>query len=271
MSTTSTVFTDGAELTYDIEGTGPLLLLVAGGNGESMRFAPLSAHLANRYTVIKYDRRANGRSGGDKTAEMSMAQAGRDAAAIIEAAGRGKAFVFGNSAGANIALQLTQAHPQLVRGAVIHEPPVSDFLPEPDASKWRAFFDNVYAVFLAEGAGPAMRLFATTMVGFERNVLAAPGDQAGGDHERFLAHEFRHINSFLPDLTALRNGAVPLAMAVGRASTGAFYAQTAHELAKQLPCPCAQVVGNHLGYAFEAEQFANDLDLILKGFPRASE
>lgn len=271
MSTTASVFNDGAELTYDIEGSGPVLLLVAGGNGESGRFTPLSKYLAGRYTVVKYDRRANGRSSGDKSAEMSMAQAGRDAAAIIEAVNLGKAYVFGNSAGANISLQLTQAHPHLVKAAVIHEPPISDFLPEPDGSKWRAFFDRVYDVYLAEGAGPAMRLFASTLVGFERNVLAEPGDQAGGDHERFLAHEFRHINTFVPDLQALRSGGVPIAMAVGRASDGAFYAQTAHELARQLPCPCVEVVGNHLGYVFDAAQFAEDLHGIIQGFAGAHE
>lgn len=270
MTTTKKIITEDAELVYDIEGAGPLLLLIVGGNGDSVRFTALSACLADKYTVVKYDRRANARSGGDKDAEMDMAQAGRDAAAIIEAVGLGKAFVFGNSAGANIALELTQDHPHLVAGSVIHEPPISDFLPQPAAGKWRALFDKVYDVYLADGPVAAIRLFfGSTLVGFDPKALAV-GDQGGGDNNRFFAHEFRHINSFVPDLAALRYGKVPLVMAVGRASKGAFYADTAIELAKQLPCPCIELVGNHMGYAFEPDEFAEDLHRIIEALPPAS-
>ncbi|WP_213956144.1 MULTISPECIES: alpha/beta fold hydrolase [unclassified Variovorax] len=264
-----TVHTEGADIAFDIEGQGPLLLLVVGGNGDSRLFTQLSAHLADRYTVVKYDRRANSRSTGDFEGEMDMAQAGRDAAAVIRALDRGQAFVFGNSAGANIALKLTADHPQLVRGLVDHEPPITDFLPEPDAGKWRAFFDKVSETFRTKGAGPAMGLFASSFVGFDQTVTV-PGDQPGGNHDRFLAHEFQHINSYVPDLDALRRGGVPMVTAVGRASGDAFYAQTARELARQLPCPCVDIVGNHLGYRFEAEAFANELDRIIQALPARS-
>jgi pimeloyl-ACP methyl ester carboxylesterase len=260
------VLNEGASIVYDIEGEGPLLLLVVGGNGDSKLFARLSAHLADRYTVVKYDRRANARSTGDAEGELDMAQAGRDAAAVIAAVNFGPAYVFGNSAGANIALKLTEDHPKLVRGLIDHEPPITDFLAQPDAGKWRAFFDKVYDVYQAEGAGAAMKLFASSFVGFDQNA-PAPGDQVGGNHNRFLAHEFQHINSFVPSLDALRRGGTPIVTVVGRDSGNAFYAQTARELARQLPCPCVDIVGNHLGYAFHAEEFANELHRIIESLP----
>ncbi|HCL5074344.1 TPA: alpha/beta hydrolase [Salmonella enterica] len=255
------VHTENADLACYKEGSGPLLLLIVGGNGDSGRFIALSAQLADRYTVVRYDRRANARSSGDTQAELDMAQQGRDAAAVIRAAGAEPAYVFGNSAGANIALKLTQDHPQLVRGLVDHEPPVTDFLPEAEATPWRAFFDRVYDTYLTEGGAAAMRLFATTFVGMEQSA-AAPGDQ-DGDFERFLAHEFQVINHFVPDLDALRRGGVPMVTAVGRASGNAFYAQTARELAQQLPCPCIEVSGHHLSYASEPAMFADELHQIL--------
>lgn len=263
MSIASVVHNEGANLAYDIEGQGPLLLLVVGGNGDSGMFAPLSAQLANRYTVVKYDRRADGRSTGDRQGEMDMAQAGRDAAAVLGAVGLGPAYVFGNSAGANIALKLTEDHPQLVRGLVDHEPPITNFLPEPGASEWRAFFDKVYDTYLAEGSGPAMKLFASSFVGFSSGTLM-PGDQASGTNDRFLDHEFRHINNFVPNLQALRSGGVPMVTAVGLDSGNAFYAQTARELARQLPCPCVEIVGNHMGYRIHPEDFANQLHRIIQ-------
>lgn len=270
MSESRTVHSEGADIAYDIEGHGPLLLLVVGGNGDSALFAKLSAQLADRYTVVKYDRRANARSTGDVNGELDMAQAGRDAAAVIKDVNLGVAYVFGNSAGANIALKLTEDHPEVVRGLLDHEPPITDFLPQPEAGKWRTFFDRVYDLYVAEGAGPAMKLFASSFVGFDHNA-PAPGDQATGTNDRFLAHEFRHINSFVPDVEALRRGKVPIVTLVGRDSGDAFYAQTARELAKQLSCPCVDIVGNHLGYAFHAETFANELHRVIETLPdRAS-
>lgn len=270
MSTTSSVLAEGAELVYDIEGAGPLLLLIAGGNGDSARFTPLSSRLAGRYTVVKYDRRANVRSGGDTTAELDMAQAARDAAAIIRHVGAGEAYVFGTSAGANIALKFTQDFPELVRGLVVHEPPITDFLDEPDASHWRVFFDKVHTTFIEKGVGPAMGLFMSTFVGFPPMPQAVPGDQVGGDHKRFLAHEFQHINSFVPDIAALQKGGVPVAAIVGQASADAFYVQTARKLARELPCACVTVVSNHLGYALQPEAFANDLDAVIKSLKPAT-
>lgn len=74
MSISTTVHTEGADIAYDVEGQGPLLLLVVGGNGDSRLFSKLSAQLADRYTVARYDRRANLRSTGDTQGEMDMAR-----------------------------------------------------------------------------------------------------------------------------------------------------------------------------------------------------
>ena len=266
------VLTEGAEIAYDVEGSGPLLLLVVGGNGDSKLFTGLSAQLADRYTVVKYDRRANARSTGDLEGALDMAQAGRDAAAIIQQINAGPAYVFGNSAGANIALKLTEDHPQLVRALIGHEPPVTDFLPQPDAGKWRVFFDQVYALFLAQGSGPAMQLFASSFVGFDKNT-PAPRDQTGTSHNRFLAHEFQAINSYVPDIDTLRKvmqGGTPILTLVGRDSGNAFYAQTARELARQLPCPCVEITGNHLGYAFHPKAFADELHHLIQGLPNVT-
>ncbi len=261
-----TVFTEGAAIAYDVEGQGPLFLLVVGGNGDSKLFNGLSAQLADRYTVVKYDRRANARSTGDTDGEIDMAQAGRDAAAVIKEMNAGPAYVFGNSAGANIALKLTEDHSMLVRGLIDHEPPITDFLPQPEAGEWRNFFDKVYQLYLADGAGPAMKLFASSFVGFPKDA-PAPGDQSGDQHDRFLAHEFRQINSYVPNLDALRRGGTPMVTAVGRDSGNAFYAETARELARQLPCPCVEIIGNHLGYAFHAKAFADELHQIIESLP----
>lgn len=257
----ATVQTDGTDIAYDVEGQGRLLVLVAGGNGDRRRFAALSAQLPDRNTIVRYDRRANFRSNGDIHAELNMAQQGRDAAAVIRALGNEKAFVFGHSAGTNIALKLTRDHSQLVRGLVDHEPPITDLLPKPEATTRRHFFDRVYSTYKAHGGAKPMKLFNTAFVGLDLNA-SAPGDQ-GSAYARFLAHEFIVISRFVPDLTLLRNNAVPMVTARGRTSADAFYALTARELARQLPCPCIEISGHHLSYATDPQLFANELHQIL--------
>lgn len=259
------IHNEGADIAWYKEGQGPFLLLIPGGNGDSRLYTSLSAELASRYTVIRCDRRANASSTGDTQAELNLAQQARDVVAVVREVTGEKAFVFGSSAGANIALALTQNHPQWVRGLVAHEPPVSDMLP--DATPWRMFFDAVYQTFLKSGSAEAMQLFASSFVGFDKN-MPAPADQ-NGSHERFLAHEFNVINRFVPDMSVLRQNGVPMVTGVGRASGDAFYAQTARELARQLPCPCVDFIGNHTGYALSPGVFADELDNALQSLSHA--
>ena len=52
----------GAKLHYEVRGGGPVLLLVCGGIYDAQGYAELADPLADRYTVVSYDRRGNSRS-----------------------------------------------------------------------------------------------------------------------------------------------------------------------------------------------------------------
>ncbi len=261
MSTTSSVHTEGADIAYNREGDGPLLLLVVGGNGDSSRYTALSKLLSSDYTVVRYDRRASFRSSGDRDVDIELAQHARDAAAVIRANGE-SALVFGNSGGANIAIKLTEDHPEVVRSLVAHEPPVTNILA--DAKQQRAFFDDVYATFVAKGAGPAMAQFVSTFVGVASNIPAPP-DQ-GGNSDHFLAHEFRNLNDYTPNIEKLRVDGVPIVTAAGRESKDAFYARTAREMARQLGCDYVDMSGHHISFVTHPEIFAEELKKILIEF-----
>ncbi|WP_050460935.1 alpha/beta fold hydrolase [Herbaspirillum autotrophicum] len=253
------VHTEGADIAYDCEGQGPLLLLVVGGNGDSRRYIELSSRLADSYTVVRYDRRASCRSSGDAAADLDMAQQGRDAAALIRALAAGPAYVFGNSGGASIALALTEGHPELVRGLVVHEPPVMRILP--DADQQMALVDGVYATYQAQGTGPAMRQFAMSLIGFSPSA-AAPGDQ-GGNMDRFMAHEYLLIGRYLPDLGKIRRDGVPVIACAGSASLDAYYARTAKVAAEILACPYVEIAGHHLAFVTDPDLFATELRSML--------
>jgi pimeloyl-ACP methyl ester carboxylesterase len=177
MTTTGKVENEGAELVYDYEGSGPLLLTIPGGGGSAARYADISAILKDEYTVVRFDRRCQSRSTGDATKQLDMAQQARDAAAVTKAMNAGPAYVFGNSSGACIALKLAEDFPELLRGVIAHEPPIFALLP--DAVELFAFGDKVVEIFKAQGSGPAMGLFMTKMVGFTRSIAEEAGSRIG--------------------------------------------------------------------------------------------
>ncbi|MEV0404962.1 alpha/beta hydrolase [Actinoallomurus sp. NPDC050550] len=244
---------------------GPLLLLISGGGGEAARYAPISAILAEDYTVVSYDRRGNSRSTGDTTIDLDMAQQARDAAAVIHAMGHDDAYVFGNSGGANIALQLATDHPAVIRGLVAHEGPTTPLLPHADT--WLAFIERVHAAFTSHGAAEAFKVFATELVGFDttpQQARVAAGEMPP-NAEFFMAREYVAISRYNPDLDTIRRNEVPMVTAAGRDSADAYYARTARIQAERLGCPYIEFPGNHLGFIFEAEAFATALRSALDG------
>jgi pimeloyl-ACP methyl ester carboxylesterase len=188
-----------------------------------------------------------------------MAQQARDAVAVIRAMGRDDAYVFGNSGGANIALQLAADHPEIIRGLAAHEGPTLSLLP--DADTWLAFINRVHGTFAAHGAAAAFKLFATELAGFDttpQQARVAAGEMPPNG-EFFMAREYLPIGSYIPDLETIRRNQVPMVTAAGRDSADAYYARTARLQAERLRCPYIDFPGNHLGFIFEAETFAATL------------
>ncbi len=267
MTKNNRVHTEGADIVYDYEGHGPLVLLIAGGNGIGTRYAPLSARLAAEYTVVSYDRRAEGRSTGDTTVDLDMAQEARDAAAVIHAMGAEDAYVFGNSAGANIGIKLAEDNPKIIKALIAHEPPVMSILP--NAEKELSIVEEVHSMFLAQGAPAAMKRFAQSLVGFDA-PLNAPSDQSGGNFEHFLAHSYLSISRYRPDLDKLRRNRVKVITAAGRRSADAYYARTARAMAELLKCQYVEMAGNHFAFMLEPDVFATELREILHGLSAAT-
>src|SRR5262245_61300953 len=135
---TGRVETEGDEIFYEVRGQGPPLLMIPGGGGDAGFFSLVADILADEYKVITYDRRVNSRSTRRDPRNFEISQPSRDAVAVLRAAGEAPAFVFGNSGGAVIALDMAKTQPQAVRAAVAHEPQVVRVLP--DGERWRRFF-----------------------------------------------------------------------------------------------------------------------------------
>ena len=74
----------GAQIYYEVQGTGPVLLMIPGGPTDAGIFAPLAGLLSDRYTVVRYDPRGNSRSVLDGPPEdQRMDLHGDDAAQLL--------------------------------------------------------------------------------------------------------------------------------------------------------------------------------------------
>lgn len=124
---------NGAPIYHEVRGAGPTLVFISGSTGDAGHFDQVANALQDEFTVVTYDRRGNSRSrrpeGWDSTSVDEQAD---DAAGLIEALDGAPALVYGNSTGAIIALNLVIRHPALVRGAMLHEPPLLSVLARPD-------------------------------------------------------------------------------------------------------------------------------------------
>jgi pimeloyl-ACP methyl ester carboxylesterase len=270
-TTTNTLKVPGATLYYEVRGTGPVLLLICGGIYDAAGYAGLANQLADRYTVVTYDRRGNSRSPLDGPPEpQSIEVHGDDAHRILTAVGvtgNESADVFGNSSGAEIGLELSARHPEQVHTLVAHEPPVFGLLP--DSDHWRGVIRQVEDAYRTGGPGAAMEAFSTGMeMGGGSEPQPAPDEETlammgrmGNNMEFFIAYEVPPFAEFTPNLEALKASRVVLA--AGDASVGEAPHRAALAVAERLGTQPELFPGDHGGFGTRAEAFAAKLRDVL--------
>src|SRR6478752_4004532 len=253
-SLTDTLKVPGAALHYEVRGSGPLLLLICGGVYDADGYAGLGQQLADRFTVVTYDRRGNSRSPLDGPVERQRIEVhADDAHRILTAVGAGtgeRAAVFGNSSGAIIALELAARHPEQVGTVVAHEPPLFELLPERD--HWRTVIKQVADTFDTDGPEAAGQVLgaAIQMGGAaeedERIPSGADAPQEpdpqtlammarmGRNMPFFIGSEVPGFAAYTPDIAALRASGVRIVMAEGAQSTGEPPARAAGAVADLL-------------------------------------
>jgi pimeloyl-ACP methyl ester carboxylesterase len=240
--------------------------MISGGGGDAGFFSFAADILSDEYKIITYDRRGNSRSTRNTPQNFEVSQQSRDAVAVLNAAGETSAFVFGNSGGAVIALDMAKTQPQAVRVAIIHEPPATSV--HPDAKKWQRFFANVYWLGLRFGAQIAMLKFGLPTgipASAYRSVPIDVATRMGKNHDFFVKHEMLPFSNYFPDVEAIKANRVKMFMAAGQMTLDKhkFYGETAPILANLLGCEMVMFPGNHLSYLDRPSEWAAVLRSIL--------
>jgi pimeloyl-ACP methyl ester carboxylesterase len=283
MGATSTIKSEtidvpGANLYYEVRGSGPVLLMMPGGPADATTFRRIEDRLASHYTVVTYDPRGLSHSSPlDPRDDSRMVEIfADDVHRLLAETGEGKACVFASSGGAVIALELAKRHPEQLDTVVAHEPPSPELLPNP--AQVRAAMEDVCDTCGTAGLWPAMEKFMT-VVGIQGGPPAAPAASDGEpspemqeamaqmqrNMEFFFGRYIRNIARYEPDIETLKSCSCRIVGAVGAESQG----QLAHEgglgLARKLGIEATVFPGDHGGFDGRPEEFAAKLSEVLGG------
>ena len=252
----------GARLYYEVQGAGPVLMLI-GHPMDSSGFAAIAPLLADDHTVVTYDPRGFGRSTiDDRDQDAEPDVLADDVWRVLEAAGDGPAQVFGSSGGAITGLALVARYPDRVRTLVAHEPPVTLVLPE--AEEASAEVHEIYDTYRNDGIGAAwVRFFTFTGIQMppqgEDTARGADTARQVATSERFFGHGLLPIALYEPEVAALQAAPTRVVVAGGTASKGEFPQRSAAALAERLGTQLVDFPGGHGGFASDAEDFATVL------------
>ncbi|ERI93381.1 hydrolase, alpha/beta domain protein [Clostridiales bacterium oral taxon 876 str. F0540] len=272
------VTTEGDNLYYEVRGQGKPLLLIPAGEGKY--YSGLADLLSNEYKVITYDRRANGRSTMNSPQNFEIGQQSRDALAVLQAAGEESGFIFGNSTGAVIALDMAKTYPSAVRAVVAHEAPMARM--HPNALKWQRFFSSVYLTAFRFGSSAASLRF---MFGAQLPVMkmikaSKKSDEyiknyynTSDEHHKnqkdeadvSMKLELLPVTNYMPNIEKLKENSVKVFVAVGEWSLNkkTWYAISNKNMAEKLGCELVPFPGHHGSLADMPDEWACTLRDVL--------
>lgn len=189
-------------LHYEVEGSGPPLLMLAGMLSDSASWGALAPLLSDHFTLIRPDNRSTGRT-TPWDAEISVLHMARDALAVMDHLGHAQFDVVGHSMGGLMGMELAGLAPKRVRAlSILASAPVR-------APRTMAVFDALLAVRrAAEGEALWLRalypwIFAPGFFVEAENVetaLAAALAYPHAQSAEAMAHQLEALRSFRPRL-----------------------------------------------------------------------
>ena len=267
----------GAELYYEVRGSGPVLLLMPGGPADAGTFRKMEGDLARSFTVVTYDPRglSHSRMTGALDDARMVEVFADDAHRLLRTVSRGgKASVYASSGGATIAIELAARHGEDLETVIAHEPPTPAFMPDPAATL--AAMEDVTETCNTVGLWPAVQKFMK-LVGIEGGPPPASADgeptaqqleqqaQMQRNMQFFFGRYIRNLARYEPDITALKACSCRIVPAVGEDSEG----QLAHDgglgLGRRLGVNAVVFPGGHGGFDEKPVAFAAKIREVLGG------
>ncbi|MDN5861374.1 MAG: alpha/beta hydrolase [Pseudonocardia sp.] len=266
----STIDVNGTTLYYERRGDGPPVLFISGTGGDAGYFTTVADALADEYTTVTYDRRANSRSPRPAGWDAApIAEQADDAAGLLRALDLAPAVGYGLSSGAMILTDLALRHPDVLTGAVLAEPPIvgASSTPEAVGAGAKALVDEGMAV---GGPAAAMELFVRYADADEVFESLDPELQARvrGNGEVFFGLEMASVMSYHPGAEQLARVEVPCVVTAGvdhrdPGSNLHWFYESAQWLAAGLGTEVVETPGGHVPMWTHPQAFVEILRPIL--------
>ena len=250
----------------EVRGSGPPVLLISGGVGDAGDWATVAPALAEEFTVVTYDRRGFSRSPRpDGWNATSVTEHAADAAALMRAMDLAPAVVIGHSSGASIACELVARQPEVVRHAVMYEPPLLTVVP--NGAEIVAGYRAALERGMGEG-GPrrAMELFMRGNAGDEvfESLDPAVRERMLDNGAVFIQIEMPAFVRFVPDRERLGASGVPLTVVVGEQNRGTWFGAAARWLAAGTGAELVELPGGHAGFDSHPREFVAAIRRIIR-------
>jgi pimeloyl-ACP methyl ester carboxylesterase len=240
-----------AQLFCQIRGKGPALLLIPGIGGDSGPFEVMANKLAEKNTVITYDRRGHSRSTPPFDWHItSIAEQADDATGLLKAAGFKSAIVYGNDTGGLILLEMLIRHPHSIKKAILHDPTVYSPLetgPHSDVPKGAG--DMLRSAFLSNGPQSAINMFLRWEYSPEA-LMAIPSAMLARiikNGEVFVMTEFPSYAFYKPDEVKLAEIKTP-AVVLSSTTTPAWRRVMCNWVAERIHAQVIPFLGGHAPY-----------------------
>ncbi len=115
-----------AGIAYDVQGTGPAVVLITGSNLDRRMWSAEAAGLKDRFTVVRYDLRAHGQSDAPAQPFTHV----DDLFGVLDELKIETAALVGLSAGSTIAIDAALQAPKRVTRVVVAAPAIGGFVPK---------------------------------------------------------------------------------------------------------------------------------------------
>lgn len=250
----------GANIFYEVRGSGPMLLLVSGGCGDADANNSLVDYLADKFTVVTYDRRGYARSKiDDQEKKIMLETESDDIHYLLTALSAQATYVLGSSIGAVIAMDFVVRYPEQVCTLIAHEPPAHYLT----SLNKQPLSDSIQNVLKNKDVNVAMKTFAA-MVGVSGSNV---GTVKNSDNAKFFIQmEAPLLSSYRFDFDALKSAKVisKIIIAGGKTSPKDSVGYLgAIAISEQLQKEIVDFPGDHAGMGKCPEEFAKRLYEIL--------
>ncbi|MDI1464608.1 alpha/beta hydrolase [Catellatospora sp. KI3] len=268
----ATLSVPGAELYYEVRGTGPLLLISQSGEGDAGRSTDLVDRLVADHTVVTYDRRGLSRSTlADPARPGTMADHADDVHRLLAALTDRPARMLGCSLGAVIGMHLAVRHPEQLAVLVAHEPVAPRLLPPAERACHEEELRELQRLYRAEGLRAVFGQIARVLGIDPASPDAEPGltpqpldARRTANFDVFIEHDFTAIVRDTLDPAAVRDAGVPIVPAYGRTTPHhVFDHRCAMELAALVGTAAVDFPGGHNGNTTHPRAYAERLRDVL--------